>query len=41
MRVHRTMLVPKDSGDVGFAFYHYDPSTGAAVLFVLLFIGTT
>jgi hypothetical protein len=35
------MLVPKDSGDVGFAFYRYDPSMGAAVLFVLLFIGTT
>ncbi|KAF7171505.1 hypothetical protein CNMCM5623_003833 [Aspergillus felis] len=41
MRVHRTMLVPKDSGNVGFAFYRYDPSMGAAVLFVLLFIGTT
>jgi hypothetical protein len=41
MRVHRTMLVLKDSGDVSFAFYHYNPSMGAAVLFILLFISTT
>ncbi|KAL4757190.1 RTA1 like protein-domain-containing protein [Aspergillus foveolatus] len=41
MHVHRTVLVPKISDDVGFSFYRYDPSMGAAVLSVLLFIGTT
>lgn len=35
------MLDPRDSGDVGFAFYRYDPSMGAAVIFILLFIGRT
>ncbi|KAL5050875.1 hypothetical protein BDW71DRAFT_171804 [Aspergillus fruticulosus] len=35
------MLVAKDSADVGFAFYRYDPSMGAAVLFIFLFISTT
>ncbi|KAL2828575.1 RTA1 domain protein [Aspergillus pseudoustus] len=35
------MLVTKDSADVGFAFYRYDPSMGAAVLFIFLFISTT
>ncbi|KAL5362926.1 RTA1 like protein-domain-containing protein [Aspergillus floccosus] len=29
------------SGEAVFAFYRYDPSMGAAVLFILLFIGTT
>ena len=24
-----------------FAFYHYDPSMGGAVLFILLYVGTT
>ncbi|KAF3402545.1 hypothetical protein DPV78_004251 [Talaromyces pinophilus] len=35
------MIDPRDSGDVGFAFYRYDPSMGAAVIFILLFVGTT
>ncbi|KAL3469514.1 RTA1 like protein-domain-containing protein [Aspergillus californicus] len=35
------MLAAKDSGDVAFAFYDYDPSMAGAVLFILLFIGTT
>ncbi|KAF7716856.1 RTA-like protein [Penicillium ucsense] len=34
-------MASKDSENTGFAFYHYDPSMGAAVVFVLLFIGTT
>ena len=29
------------SNSDGFAFYHYDPSIGAAIIFILLFIGTT
>ncbi|KAL6236540.1 hypothetical protein BDW75DRAFT_239194 [Aspergillus navahoensis] len=34
------MLGSRDSSEA-FAFYHYDPSMGGAVLFTLLFIGTT
>ncbi|KAK1142202.1 hypothetical protein N8T08_008128 [Aspergillus melleus] len=34
------MLGSRDSSDA-FAFYRYDPSMGGAVLFTLLFIGTT
>ncbi|GIC93665.1 RTA1 domain-containing protein [Aspergillus udagawae] len=35
------MTDSSDSNEVVFAFYRYDPSMGAAVLFTLLFIGTT
>ncbi|GKZ86634.1 hypothetical protein AnigIFM56816_002045 [Aspergillus niger] len=35
------MLGPRDSASYDFAFYRYDPSMGGAVLFILLFIGTT
>ncbi|BCR85873.1 RTA1 domain-containing protein [Aspergillus chevalieri] len=35
------MLNSRDSSDAVFAFYRYDPSMGGAVLFILLFMGTT
>ncbi|PKX92277.1 RTA1 domain-containing protein [Aspergillus novofumigatus IBT 16806] len=35
------MVDLRDSNGVDFAFYRYDPSMGGAVIFVLLFIGTT
>ncbi|KAE8390153.1 hypothetical protein ETB97_009057 [Aspergillus alliaceus] len=35
------MLDSRDSNEAVFAFYRYDPSMGGAVLFILLFIGTT
>lgn len=35
------MLDPRDSESYEFAFYRYDPSMGGAILFILLFIGTT
>lgn len=31
----------RSQDDVAFAFYRYDPSMGGAILFTLLFIGTT
>jgi hypothetical protein len=31
----------RSEDEVIFAFYRYDPSMGGAVLFILLFIGTT
>ncbi|KAE8391655.1 RTA1 like protein-domain-containing protein [Aspergillus alliaceus] len=35
------MLDSRDSSGVAFAFYHYDPSMGGAIVFILLFISTT
>jgi hypothetical protein len=35
------MGATKGSGDAPFAVYPYDPSMGGAILFVLLFMGTT
>lgn len=33
--------IRSDDGPGGFAFYHYNPSMGGAVLFTILFMGTT
>ena len=38
---HMKMPDTGDSEEAFFAFYRYDPSMSAAVLFTLLFIGTT
>jgi biotin transporter BioY len=35
------ILGRKAQADAQFKLYHYNPTTGGAVLFVLLFIGTT
>ncbi|KAB8229658.1 RTA1 like protein-domain-containing protein [Aspergillus alliaceus] len=35
------MAGTRDSSGVAFAFYHYDPSMGGAIVFILLFISTT
>lgn len=33
--------IRSDEEAAAFAFYHYDPSMGGAVLFAILFMGTT